>query len=150
MWFPGQSWASLKQAKQSYGPGLQQFRVLILPLTGRFRSCGEIPYIWTRWVKLYPTRWIQGCNVSFHSVDSSSSVLEAYERLHSSALHRCIKPHLCYVSKAVKTISSGHHQVTIPVLELAFLLMFFENTDLSFSIIIIIVNILMWLEPETA
>lgn len=52
--------------------------------------------------------------------------------------------------KTVKTISSGDPQVTIPVLKLAFLLMFFENTDLSFSIIIIIVNILMWLEHERA
>lgn len=45
------------------------------------------------------------------------------EGLYFSVLHRSIESHLCYVSKTVKTISSGDPPETMLVLKLAFLLM---------------------------
>lgn len=58
--------------------------------------------------------------------------------LYLSVFHRDIKPHLCYVSKTVKTVSSGDPQVTIPTLTSAFLLMFSETQTFSIIIIVII------------
>lgn len=69
--------------------------------------------------------------------------------VYSSVRYTSIKSHHCYTSKTVKTISSGDLQETMPILKLAFLLMCFENSDFSVSIIIIAI-ILMWFETEKA
>ena len=88
---PGPNWASSRHVKQSChscSHRLLLFSAFILSLSGRFHSCREIPYIWIRGV-LSP-KIDSRLQCLFLQCWQQQQCAQAYESLHSSALHRGI------------------------------------------------------------
>lgn len=120
-----------------------QFWVLIFSFSGRFHNHGEISYIWVRWIWSFILHErFKGEIFLVYSVGSSSSLLQAWERpvLVCSPQEQKASP-LWFFSK---TISSRNFQVTILMLKLIFLLMFFWELRHDFGQWVLLLLLFLW------